>query len=254
MIHSKFNKKSIWIIILQLYCLNNGMGQPLLSRPHTSSIGDRQSSVNLGVDVSMTSKYNGASAYISTRQSVLPKYALHSSFSFFCSKDTLTEKTDKWYTRNYEIGIGKSRSMNHFFTQTNFNIGHDYFRYLYYDTFKIRRDCEYYKFTPSLQYIAGYNYKSFEIGISIKAMGYFNWYSKGPQASMRSDSKTNYNSLRTAQSNIIIEPMLFASVKIQEIYYLRITARNQMIRNIQNQFPFENKFYYSAGLFVSLTQ
>lgn len=229
-----------------------GMGQALLSRPHSTSTGNKNSGFNLGIDVIVKKQYYGASAFISAKNSILPKYSLNASFSFYSANDTLTEKTDNWYTRNYEIGIGTSKNYGHFFTQKSFNLGHDYFRYLYYDTLKTRRDCEFYKFTPSIQYVAGYHSKSFEMGLSIKAMGYFNWYTKGPEALMRNESKLNYDQYRTVQSNIILEPMLFASLKLQGIYNLRFTARNQMVRNIHQQFPIENKFYYSAGVLISL--
>jgi hypothetical protein len=240
--------KKTTTILLSLCIFTVGRGQELLSRPHVVSRGDVDAVANLGADVFGGKDYLGISLYAHIVGDMAKKSHVYLDLSESGSYDTLTLSTDAWKNKSFEMGFGKIGSRGHVFWQNNIVLGYDYFRYRYYNTTLQRDDFRYNKALAACQYSLGYQNNLIEAGIIVKLLGYINIDSRKPGPNLNDRTTQNYLRFNLEPSNLVFEPLLFASIKISDEACIRMTARTQMMRNEFNQFPISKSVHYSIGI------
>lgn len=162
--------------------------------------------------------------------------------------DTLDLNHGNLRQKTFELGWGNRHESGSFFSQNTIALGHQYTKYRYYDTLKTIQRFETYQVLATMQYAAGYRYRSIEMGFTARIVGFYNYYHRVDEKRLYGDAVDAWEKSKSNTNSLSIEPGAFVNVISDDEWAVSLNIAAPMHRSGQNEFAMPKEFIASLGL------
>jgi hypothetical protein len=239
-------RKRFWLLILLAIGSRQSWAQQVLLRPTLSSaLG---SAYNGFMDLRLTGNTEAIAVNAALQVSLAKQKQLLFCYTLGSNWDTLDLNHGSLSQKTFELGWGNRYEKGPFFSQNAITFGHQYSKYRYYDTLQTIQRFETYQVMATMQYAAGYRFRSLEMGVTARMIGFYNYFQRVDETRLHGDAISAWQKSKSSTNSLSIEPGAFVNLIWEEEWALSFNIAAPMHRSGQNEFAMPKEFIGSLGL------